>query len=300
MRLGVFLPTKEQGSVDSVVQHVRDLAERGFASVWLPQSVGHDPLTLIAVAGAAVDSIELGTSVVPTYLRHPAALAAQALTTNDAVGGRLQLGIGVSHKPAMEGRFGIPWERPARHMDEYLSVLLPLLTDGRVDFVGDLLTGRVALSIPEPVPCPVYLAALQPRMLAMAGERADGTITWCTGPITLSEQIVPAITAAATRAGRSAPRVVVALPVCVIDDEVEGRRHADVQLDGYGRLPVYRAVLDREGVENPGDIAVVGNEARVTEQLELLSSLGATDFVAIPCGAERDRRRTLDHLASLN
>jgi F420-dependent oxidoreductase-like protein len=295
----VFVPTKEQGTVEAVVQRIQEIADLGFPSVWMPQSVGYDPLTLLAVAGRQVESIELGTAIVPTYLRHPAALAAQALTASEAVAGRLSLGIGVSHKPAMEGRFGIPWERPAQHMDDYLSVLLPLLANGRVDFAGELATGRVSFAMEEPATCPVYLAALQPRMLTLAGARADGTITWCTGPITLSEQVVPAIMAAAAGAGRRAPRVVVALPVCVTDDEAHGRAQADAQLDGYGQLPVYRAVLDREGVKNPGDVAVVGNEASVTKQLERLFSFGATDFVAIPCGSERDRRRTLDHLASV-
>src|SRR5262249_8880918 len=145
----------------------------------------------------------------------------------------------------------------------------------------------------------VLLAALQPRLLELAGGVASGTITWCTGPVTLEEQIVPLVTAAADAAGRARPRVVVALPTIVTDDEPAGRAQADEQLAGYGTIPVYRAVLDREGVAGPADVSVVGGEASVTAQLSRLFEIGATDFVAIPTGDTGDRKRTLDHLATL-
>jgi F420-dependent oxidoreductase-like protein len=243
-----------------------------------------------------VPHVELGTSVVPTYPRHPVALAAQALTVNAATGGRLALGIGLSHRAAIEGTYGLSYDRPARHMRAYLDALLPLLRDGFVDVTGDALTARMQLSTPGATAPPVLLAALQPRMLALAGALADGTITWCTGPITLEQQVVPLIRAAAEDVRRPSPRVVVALPVVVTDDEAHGRAQADAQLEGYGRIPVYRAVLDREGVEGPGDVAVVGDAASVRAQLARLESIGATDFLAIPCGSAEDRRRTLDAL----
>jgi alkanesulfonate monooxygenase SsuD/methylene tetrahydromethanopterin reductase-like flavin-dependent oxidoreductase (luciferase family) len=146
---------------------------------------------------------------------------------------------------------------------------------------------------------PVLLAALQPHMLKLAGSMADGTITWCTGKLTVEEQIAPIINAAAAAASRPAPRVVVALPVIVTDDEPDGRAKADKQLDGYGRIPVYRAVLDREGAESPGDVSIVGDETSVTEQLQHLESVGMTEFIGILAGSETDRARTQEHLASL-
>jgi alkanesulfonate monooxygenase SsuD/methylene tetrahydromethanopterin reductase-like flavin-dependent oxidoreductase (luciferase family) len=136
-------------------------------------------------------------------------------------------------------------------------------------------------------------------MLARAGGMADGTVTWCTGPVTLERQVVPLVRAAARDAGRRDPRVGVALPTIVTDDEAHGRAAAGEQLAGYGDLPVYRAVLDAEGVDGPADISVVGDEAAVTAHLERLRSVGATDFIAIPTGDEADRRRTRDHLATL-
>lgn len=299
MRIGVFFPSKEHAALDEMVRRLLSVEEAGFDSAWLPQSSSFDALTALAVIGREVRRISLGTAVVPTFPRHPSALAAQALTTNAAISGRLQLGIGLSHKAAIEGRLGLSYEKPARHMREYLSVLLPLIHTGASDFTGESLAGRIELSVPGASAFPVYLAALQPSMLGLAGSQADGTITWCTGPVTLEHQIVPLITQSARQAGRPSPRVIVALPCCVTSDEADGRAKADRQLEGYGAIPVYRAVLDREGAAAPGDVSIVGDEASVTDQLRRLDDIGATDFVAIPCGTPDDRERTLHHLAGL-
>jgi F420-dependent oxidoreductase-like protein len=299
MRIGIFFPTIEQGGVNEMIDRLAEVEARGFTAAWLPQSAGHDALTLLSVIGHQVPRIELGTSVVPTYPRHPLMLAAQALTANQAVGNRLQLGIGLSHKMSVEPRYGISYDKPARHMREYLSILLPAMSQGVVDFEGEALTGRGPVSVPDAVAPPVLLAALQPNMLKLAGSLADGTITWCTGKLTVEEQIVPLITGAAIEASRPAPRVIVALPVVVTDDKADGRAKADKQLEGYGRIPVYRAVLDREGAEGPGDVSIVGDEAEVTEQLKHLESVGMTEFIAIPAGNDFDRSRTKEHLASL-
>jgi 5,10-methylenetetrahydromethanopterin reductase len=299
VRIGIFFPTMEQRTVDEMVERLAALEEAGFTSAWLPQSAGHDAITLLSVVGHEVPRIELGTAVVPTYPRHPLMLAAQALTANQAAGGRFRLGIGLSHKMSIEPRYGLSYEKPARHMREYLSILLPALNDGTVDYEGEVLTGRGPVTIAGAVAPPVLLAALQPHMLKLAGSMADGTITWCTGKLTVEEQIVPIITEAAAEASRPAPRVIVALPVIVTDDEAEGRAKADKQLDGYGRIPVYRAVLDREGAENPGDVSIVGDEASVTAQLKHLESVGMTEFVGIPAGDDADRARTKEHLATL-
>jgi F420-dependent oxidoreductase-like protein len=299
MRIGVFFPTKEHATVDETVARMVDVAGLGFSAVWLPQSFGFDALTLLALVGREAAGVELGTSVVPTYPRHPVALAAQALTVNGATGGRLVLGLGLSHRVTVEHTYGLSYERPARHMREYLDVLVPLLRDGTVDVEGDTLSAHARLSTPGATAPTVLLAALQPRMLGLAGAIADGTVTWCTGPITLERQVVPLLRAAAADAARPVPRVVVALPTIVTDDEAHGRAAAGEQLAGYGDLPVYRAVLDAEGAEGPADVSVVGDEAAVTAQLARLRDVGATDFVAIPSGTADDRRRTLDHLATL-
>jgi F420-dependent oxidoreductase-like protein len=299
MRIGVFFPTKEHTAVDETVDRIAEVARLGFSAVWLPQSTGFDALTVLALVGREDAGDELGTSVVPTYPRHPDALAAQALTVNAATDSRLVLGIGLSHRVSIEGTYGLSYDRPARHMREYLDALVPLLHDGAVDVDGETLSAHARLTVPGASAPTLLLAALQPRMLALAGGRADGTITWCTGPVTLERQVVPLLRAAAAEADRSEPRVVVALPTIVTDDEAHGRAAAGEQLAGYGDLPVYRAVLDAEGVDGPADVSVVGNEAAVTAHLERLRSVGATDFVAIPTGTGTDRRRMVEHLAAL-
>lgn len=298
VRIGIFFPSIEHVPLDEMIARFASVEARGFSAAWLPQSASYDAITLIAVAARDVPRLEFGTGVVPTFPRHPAMLAVQALTANAATRGRLMLGIGLSHKGSIEGRYGLSYDKPARHMREYLSVLMPLMNERKVDFDGETMHVHLDLSIPVTVAPPVYLAALQPLMIKLAGRVADGTVTWCTGPITLEAQIVPLIQQAAADAGRLPPKVVVALPCCVTDDEADGRAKAGQQLQGYGQIPVYRAVLDREGVEGPADISVVGNEASVSAQLKRLESIGMTEFVAIPCGTADDRRRTLDHLAT--
>jgi len=299
MRIGVFFPTKEHLPVDETVARMVTVAGYGFSAVWLPQSSGFDALTVLALVARETQGVELGTSVVPTYPRHPVVLAAQALTVNAASGSRLVLGIGLSHRVTIEHTYGLSYDRPARHMEEYLAALVPLLHEGAVDVDGEAVSAHAHLTVPGATAPTLLLAALQPRMLALAGARADGTVTWCTGPVTLERQVVPRLRAAAEGVGRRDLRVVVALPTIVTDDEAHGRAAAGEQLAGYGDLPVYRAVLDAEGVDGPADVSVVGDEAAVTAHLERLRSVGATDFVAIPTGTATDRRRTLDHLATL-
>ncbi|MEV0148981.1 MULTISPECIES: TIGR03564 family F420-dependent LLM class oxidoreductase [unclassified Nonomuraea] len=292
MRIGLLLnettgpdPLKDLG--DSIAAARDD----GFASAWLSHIFGLDALTALAVAGARTPGIELGTAVVPTYPRHPAALAQQAMTANAALGGRLVLGIGLSHQVVIENMFGYSFERPARHMAEYLDILLPAVRGEHVRAEGETLKADIRLSTPG-AGLPVLIAALAPRMLKLAGSRADGTVLWMTGPKTVTEHVVPAITAAAEEAGRSRPRVVCMLPVCVTDDADAARARADEVFATYGQLPSYRAMLDKEGVSGPGEVAIVGDEDSVRGQIEELRRAGVTDFVASPY-SKRDRTLAL-------
>ena len=302
MRIGIFAGdvVAGGGGIDGVVASARAVEEQGFDSFWLPQIFSDDALTLLAVVGREVDRIELGTSVVPTYPRHPMMLAAQALTTNAISGGRLALGIGLSHQIVVENMFGYSFEKPLRHMREYLSILMPLIRGEGASFDGETLKAHGALTVADAAPFPVLLAALGPKMLELAGTVADGTITWMTGPATLREHTVPTITGAASAAGEAAPRVVAALPVCVTDDPDAARGRAATVFQIYGSLPSYRAMLDREGASGPADVALVGDESTVRVGIEAMAEAGATDFAAVEFATsakERDRTRSL--LASL-
>jgi F420-dependent oxidoreductase-like protein len=298
MRIGIFGgdASPEAGTVDGIVAAARKAADDGFSTYWLPQIFGPDALTMLAVIGREVPGIELGTSVIPTYPRHPMALAAQALTTNAASGGRLVLGIGLSHQIVIESMFGYSFDKPVRHMKEYLTVLGPLLRGEPVRFTGESLSCAGQITVAGASPCPVLVAALGPQMLRLAGSMTDGTITWMTGPATLKGHTVPALAAAAEEAGRPAPRVAAGLPVCVTDDVTAARERAATSFSIYGQLPSYRAMLDREGAAGPADVAIVGDEDAVRAQLDELEASGATDFVAAEFGAsseERERTRAL-------
>jgi len=299
MRIGIFGGDTANGPIDAIVDAARAAADDGFASFWLPQIFGMDALTALAVAGREVPGIELGTAVVPTYPRHPAMLAAQALTTQAIIGGRLALGIGLSHQVVIESMFGLSFDKPARHMREYLEILVPLVHSGSVSFAGETLTGHVGLDVKGATPFPILVAALGTKMLELAGTVADGTVTWMTGPATIESHIVPTITVAAERAGRPAPRVGVGLPVCVTDDEAAARERAASLFEIYGTLPSYRAMLDREGAGGPSDVALVGDEAAVSAQIERLGAIGATDLVANEFGSAEERDRTRALLRSL-
>jgi 5,10-methylenetetrahydromethanopterin reductase len=312
MRIGTMVA--ESGGADALTKITQDLqaaADDGYASAWMSNIFGLEALTTLAVAGSRVPGIDLGTAVVPTYPRHPAALAQQALTASLAVGGRLILGIGLSHQIVIQDMYGYSFERPARHMREYLAVLLPLLAGETANFDGETVHGHIGLSVPRsptgadpggepqtPARIPVLLAALAPRMLRLAAEQADGTVLWMTGPATVRDYVVPAITAAAAAAGRPGPRVVCMLPVCVTGDPDQARADADRVLAIYGQLPSYRAMLDKEGAAGPGDVAIVGDEESVAAQITALADAGVTDFVAAVYTSGDRATRTRAFLAS--
>jgi 5,10-methylenetetrahydromethanopterin reductase len=300
MRIGLS-PADQTGpdALTGLRDELRRAADDGFASAWLSNIFGLDALTALAVAGREVPDIELGTAVVPTYPRHPAALAQQALTTALATGGRLALGIGLSHRLVIEDMFGLSFERPARHMREYLSILLPLLDGETAHFDGELMRANVGLTVPRLGRVPVLLAAMAPAMLRLAGERADGTVLWMTGPATVRDYITPTITQAAAAAGRPAPRVVCILPVCVTCDPDQARARASRIFAIYGQLPSYRAMLDREGAAGPEDLAIVGDEDAVGSKITALAQAGVTDFVAGEFGQGEDAKRTRALLKSL-
>jgi F420-dependent oxidoreductase-like protein len=233
--------------------------------------------------------------------RHPIALAQQALTVQQSCGGRLLLGIGASHAAVIEKRMGIDHSRPFTHMRETLDVLPDLLAGRRVDYRGELISASAQLTIEGTSPPPIVLAALGPRMLELAGERADGVAIWLGGPRFLEEFALPRIQAGASRADRAVPpRVFSGLPVVVTSDADGAREAAQRFLGLSSKLPAYRAVLEREGVETPSEVAIVGDEEKVARELEHIAALGIPDFHAVTFPVESDPdalRRTHRFLA---
>lgn len=268
--------------VSQIVDHAAEAEAAGFTSYWLAQLGAPDALTTIAMMGTRTSTIELGTAVVPTWPRHPLMLAGQALTVQDAIGDRLVLGIGLAHKSSVEGTLKIPFATPAKHMDEYLSVLLPVLTDRKVSVRGDIWSAEVDGLGGAPAPAPrVMLAAMGPRMLKLAGARTDGAILWLSGPKAIAEQIKPPLDAAAAEARRPTPRIVASVPVCVTDEAERVRGTVAALLAGYNDLPSYRGVMDTEGAGGPADVSIIGTEDEVRAGLDAFAAAGATDFAAV-------------------
>ena len=272
------------GTIDEVVAEAQAAVELGAHTFWSSQIFGHDALTVLAIVGREVPGIELGTAVVPTYPRHPMMLAQQALSVQAAVNSRgdagLCLGIGLSHQVVVESLWGLSYSKPVRHLKEYLSILMPLLEGKPVKFEGEDYRVQGAVTVAGSSRPSVLVAALGPQMLRVTGALADGTSTWCVGPKTLAELTIPTLRQAAADAGRPEPRIAVALPVCVTDDVDASRKRAAQVFAVYDTLPSYKTMMDREGVDGPGGIAIVGTEAEVRDQIDELKSIGVTDFNA--------------------
>ncbi|WP_024805804.1 TIGR03564 family F420-dependent LLM class oxidoreductase [Nocardia sp. BMG51109] len=290
----------EQGAtVTDLVERARTAAGTGMRSVWLGQDSGWDALTAAAVIGREVPAVDVGTAVVPTYPRHPLMLAGQALTAQSAIGSRLTVGIGVSHPHIVEGRFGYSFERPARHLREYLQVLMPLLHGDSVSFTSERLTAAGKIDVPRPPTPSVLIGALGPTMLSIAGELADGTVTTWIGPSALDSHVVPHITRSAEAAGRPAPRVVACLFVGVTDDEAALRTSLADRYRAVSTIASYRTAMDREGVSGPEHTAILGDDNTVERQIRSLFDAGATELVAMPVGTEAEQARTADLLGTL-
>jgi 5,10-methylenetetrahydromethanopterin reductase len=299
MRIGYFGGDTGGRTIDDVVADARAAEQDGFSTYALPQIFGLDAMGVLAIVGREVPRIGLATGVVPTYGRHPVTMAQQALTVQVASGGRFTLGIGLSHQMVIENMFGLSFDKPLRHMREYLAVLMPLLVDGKADVDGKTISTHVAVDVADRTEVPVLVAALGPKMLELAGTVADGTMTWMTGPATLESYTVPTITAAAVRAGRPAPQIAASLPVCVTADVDGARERAAKDFQIYGFLPSYRAMLDREGAAGPADVAIAGDEATVTKALGQLTDAGVTEFVASIYGNRVEREETRALLKSM-
>jgi 5,10-methylenetetrahydromethanopterin reductase len=282
--------------LDAIVADIEQSEADGYGSYWLAQTALADSIAMLGIAGRTTLEIELGTAVVPTWTRHPEVMAAGALTAQAASTGRLVLGIGLAHQTTVEDRWGMAWERPVKHMSEYLAILDSLLNTGTASLKGEVWSLNQQAALMTDTPPKIMIAALGEQMLKIAGKRTDGTILWCVGPKTLEAQIVPVINDAADSAGRPTPRVVCSLPVCVTDNPQPTRDFVGQMLAGYAELPSYRAMLDIEGVHGVEEISLIGDEATVNAGLDAIAAAGATDFTAVVIPDGDGPARTLNLL----
>ena len=299
MRIGAMIGADgTKDSIDDVVRLGKEIEEAGLDHVWLANIFSFDAITTLALIGRETSRVRLGTAVTPTYPRHPGALAQQAMTTAAATTNRFTLGVGLSHKVVIENMFGMSFDKPAKHMREYLSVLMPLLRGETASFQGEQYRVQgLTLDIPGGTDVPVVVAALGPIMIKLTAEMADGTNTWMVGPKTMEEHIIPSFQAA----GKSDPDIVAGMPIVLTTNIDDAKEKIAQSLTVYGQLPSYRAMLDREGAAGPADIAIVGDENQLRGQIKRFQDMGVTDFNAAIMDTEDGAyERTLEFLGSMN
>jgi F420-dependent oxidoreductase-like protein len=295
MRIGVYL-NSGGADLDTLLDKVRAARQTGFDSVFFSQLTSWDSISVAALAGRQVPGIEVGTAVVQTYPRHPLALAVQALTARAISGNTFTLGLGPSHRQIIEGSFGLSYERPARHVREYLTALMPLLRGEAVDYRGQTLSVTGQVDVPGADAPPVLLAALGPTMLRIAGELADGTVTVWTGAQVVAEHIVPRITEAARAAGRPSPRIVASAMVAITDDPDAVRGDIGARLGFAGDFASYRSMLERQGLSGVHETVIAGDERTVEKEVARYADAGVTDFLVSPVGDAQEQARTLAFL----
>ena len=291
----------QSASADKVTNAAIAAEHDGFDSFWIAEhpTGGFDALTVLALAGQQTQRLELGTAIVPTHPRHPMVLAGQAQTAANSIDGKLTLGIGLSHAVMMEN-LGYGFDKPIRHLREYLEVLMALLETGACDFKGEVIRCTERFFQPPEKRVEVLVAALGPQALAVTGRLAHGTTLAWVGPRTVSSHIAPRIREAASKHGRDEPRIVATLPVCVTGDPDGVREMIGKGLKMYGQLPSYRAMFDREAVSGPQDVAIVGSRDAVTEGISAMRDAGVTDFTPTEfCRTAQERHDTRELLKAL-
>lgn len=297
--IGVMIPDGAGMTLEEQLDHVRKAEEAGFQSAWVPNIFGYDALSVAALASGCTRRIEIGTAVVPTFSRHPLYMAQQAATTQAALGGRFVLGLGPSHKVVIENLLGLSYEKPARHVREYVTIVKELLEKGFASFEGETYRVNAGIQVSCGEPPPLLIGALGPIMRRIAGSLCDGTLTWMTGPRTLGEEVGPGVRAAAEAAGRPAPRIVAGIPVCLTDDPAGARARADEQFAIYDTLPSYRAMMDLEGVDGPSGIAIVGGAKEIEAGIRSLVDAGITDLNASPFSHGDDAKGSIERTLAL-
>jgi len=296
-----------KGLVDGIVA----AEAAGIEVAWMTSGgVAADPLAVFSAAAMKTERIQFGTCILPTFPRHPLAMVQGAVTVDSLAPGRLRLGIGPSHKPSVEGTYGIPFVRPLEHLREYLAILRAILGEGSVQFSGKRLTANARIAGPTGVT--LMASALRPNGFRVCGELADGAISWVCPLPYLREVAVPAIAEGAAKANRPAPPLVAHVPVAVCDDRDAVYEAARKQIGFYPRVPFYSQMFQDAGFPEAKDgelsdrmidsLVIWGSEAEVLGRLREVPSFGVRELLAMPILPATDREslpRTLAALGTL-
>ena len=292
--------------VAEVLDDIDRAEQLGIEAAWMTTGGARlDSLTTLAVAAGRTTRIMFGTSIVPTFPRHPVVVAQQVQVVAQLAPGRFRLGVGPSHRPTIRG-LGIDFRSPLGHLREYLRILKDLLQKGRVDLDGTYYSAHEV--IPGPVEVPVMASALRRGSFELCGAEADGAISWiCPGPY-LRDLALPAMRRGAEQAGRPVPPLIAHAPVCVHDDVEEVRAAVQEQIMNP-RLPFYQRMLRDAGFPEASNgswsdamvdsIVLWGDETRVAERLQEMFSFGATEVLASPIAAGPDRASSIGRTTRL-
>lgn len=274
----------------TVVSMIVAAEAAGVQQVWMTQSTPlPDTLSIFAAAAMKTTHLRMGTAIVPTYPRHPLALAQQALTLGDLAPERLRLGIGPSHRPIIEGVYGIPMQAPLEYLREYVSVLRAVLWDGTVDHHGRFFT--VKTTFPRTPHTPILVSALREGAFQLAGEISDGAISWVCPVPYLLDRALPAVRAGAERSGRTTPPLVAHIPVALSQDREAVIAASRKQLGRYGRLPFYANMFADAGFPvSDGtmsdslfdNLVVSGDETTIVARLTKLLAMGLDELLVMP------------------
>ena len=238
-------------TLDDSVERVKFAERLGCESVWVTQLPNaRDASLVIAAYAGATERVAFGTGVLPIYTRHPTAMVQMAATLDEMSGGRFILGIGVSHKVTVESMWGLKLESPAPAMREYLDIVRTSLRDGGCSVDGKYFSAHWAYSGPRRAEIPVFISALGPRMLDLAGEKADGIVLWMCSPAYIRDHVIPAVTAGRRKAGKELEgfEIVAAIPVCLTTDRAAGQEVFRQTVERYANPALYyRKMMDASG-----------------------------------------------------
>ena len=294
--IGAFISAGR--SLDTALERVRRADRLGLDSVYTTQIAGRDALTLLAAYASVSERARLGTGVVPIFSRTPVAMAQTAATLDEVSGGRMVLGLGVSHRITVENWFDAEISKPVSQMREYAGIVRAILT-GEAPPKGSFFNTSFQFMGYEPQrDLPIYIAALSPNMLRLAGEIGDGVMLWLCNPDYVRDVVIPSVSEGRERAGKTMDGfdVVAAVPVGLTDDPAEARARQRKELVPYASLPFYRTMLERSGF---GDELAAFDEGMAAQNmdramsglsdrlLDALAGIGSADDV----GAAVERYR---------
>lgn len=269
----------------------------GVQATWLTTGgTGLDALTLFSAAAVQTDDILFGTSIVPTYPRHPIVVAQQAQVIDQLAPGRLRIGVGPSHRPPMRAMFGFNLRAPLTNLREYLQILRALLQEGSVDFDGQEYTAHA--TIPRPLNVAVMASALQEGSYELCGELADGAISWVSPAVYLRDRALPAMRRGSDQAGRETPPLIAHAPVCISTDADATRLAVQQQLSNYPRLPFYQQMWAAAGHPEAAEetwsdgmidaTVLTGDADTVCEKMVAMLDMGIDELLVTPVTAGDD------------